>query len=154
MLEHILSLAPFSEDPHAISRVADIVQEMKELSTPVHQLKQLDELSTLSIDHPDRSAFHALIDGSAKHIIEQFEHYPPEKSRQIDSLSNVWSAVNAWDRTRTPFTEKLCVKVLDSFRGDGRYQLVRAFNVARSSNVPFDEALLAVNYEATLSVAA
>lgn len=153
LVDQLVSLAPFADEPSIIDHAASIMEEIKELSTPTRQLNQLGELTSLSLSHPDQPKLHDLLEDTAEYLVEEIEQYSPEESKSIDNLSNAWAAINAWDVARSPFAEQLCIKVLDSFRGTGRYQLVRAFNVARASDIPFDEALTAVNYEATLEVA-
>lgn len=153
LVDHLVSLAPFAEEPSVIDHAAVIIEEIKEQSTPTHQLNQYGELTSLSQSNPDQPELHDLLEDTAEYLVEEIEKFSLDESKHIDNLSNAWVVINAWDVARSPFTEKLCIKVLDSFRGAGRYQLVRAFNVARASNIPFDEALLAVNYEAALEVA-
>lgn len=153
LVDQLVTLAPFGDEPTVADHAADIIQEMKEASTPSRQLTQLEELAVLSSSNPDELALHELIDDTAEYLVNEIERCSPEETKNIDNLHNVWAAIKAWDVARMPFTERLCIKLLRNFQGSGQPQLASAFGIARSSNIPFQEALTAVNYEATLYVA-
>jgi hypothetical protein len=149
LTDHLISLAPFVDEPRIEDEAKAIIEEIKLESTPpVAQLGKLEELAVLSSRHPENPQLHSLINDSAEYLLEEIKDHHADSLLNSLGLSHVWAPIKAWDATRSPATAKLCVTVLDNYRGEGQAHLARAFIMANEKQIDFDTALDSINEEA------
>ena len=140
-IDYLIHLAVAEPTVDISEQAAEIVEEIKAMQQPVRQLRQLEELASLTAHNPDELSLYPFMQDAT-----------PDQIRSLQGISSAWDAIKVWNVSRSPNTEKLCVQVLNNFRGEAQPRLVEAYIYARDTGKEFDQALDAVN-EAAKKVA-
>lgn len=149
LTDHLISLAPFVDEPSVEEEAQAIIEAMKSEPVPsVVQLGRLEELAILSSHHPEEPRLHSLIDDTAEYLLEEINEHHSKNLLNSLGLAHVWAPIKAWDTARSPATAKLCVTVLDNYRGYGQAHLAEAFILANEKDIDFDTALDIINEKA------
>ena len=166
LIDRLVSLAPFVDEPDTIEKAFSIVQALKDDSRPpVEKFSDLETLATLSHQSPDGTAeLETALDDSAEYLLKEIRTASPSKKKNIGNIHNVWSAMRVWEASRrnpspqdqstplldrgNPSRDELFATVLENFPGVGRESLIRAHERARDNGIPFEEALDQVNQAA------
>lgn len=151
-IDYLIHLAVAEPTVDISEQAAEIVEEIKAMQQPARQLRQLEELASLTAHNPDELSLYPFMDDTAEYLLSEMQDATPDQIRSLQGISSAWDAIKVWDVSRSPNTEKLCVQVLNNFRGEAQPRLVEAYIYARDTGKEFDQALDAVN-EAAKKVA-
>ncbi len=144
-IDYLIHLAAAEPAIDVSEQAAEIVEEIKAIRQPVRQLRQLEELAALSAHNPDELSLYPFMDDTAEYILSEIQDATPEQIQSLQGISSAWDAIKVWNVSRSPNTEKLCVQVLDNFRGEAQPRLVEAYVYARDNGKDFNQALDTVN---------
>ncbi len=139
-IEQLITLAEDIDSTKTALKAEKIIKEMK--NTQSKRAQRFDQLEALALLSREAPVVRPVVTDTAELLLAELE-----EDRKVDSsigLSLVWSSLNTWDTVRDEATGKLCIKTLNSFRGEGQVKLVEAFVKAREDDVAFGDALEAV----------